>query len=116
MKQITPIGAGHRSARSEEKNLTSADLALRSDGNGDPEERVIEIHKSGVMSEDGQFAPLVNMMELASHNQCLALSAVLRGKLCDQLTSGKAACRIVPGECIYLIGDRAAASTSYALG
>jgi CRP/FNR family cyclic AMP-dependent transcriptional regulator len=91
----------------EEKNLTSADVALQSDGDGGPEERVIEIHKSGVMSEDGQFAPLVNKMELASHNQCLALSAVLRGKLCDQLTSGKAACRIVPGKCIYLIGDRA---------
>jgi hypothetical protein len=69
--------------------------------------RVIEIHKSGVMSEDGQFAPLVNIMKLASHNQCLALSAVLRGKLCDELTGGKGARRIVPGECIYLIGDRA---------
>jgi CRP/FNR family cyclic AMP-dependent transcriptional regulator len=90
----------------EEKNLTSADVALQSDSDGDPEERVIEIHKSGLMSENGQLVP-VNMMELASHNQCLALSAVLRGKLCDQLTSEKAACRIAPRECIYLIGDRA---------
>jgi hypothetical protein len=41
----------------EEENLTSADVALQSDSDGDPEERVIEIHKSGVMSEDGQVAP-----------------------------------------------------------
>jgi hypothetical protein len=57
----------------EEENLTSTDVALQSDSDGDPEERVIEIHKSGLMSENGQLAP-VNMMELASHNQCLALS------------------------------------------
>jgi CRP/FNR family transcriptional regulator, cyclic AMP receptor protein len=91
----------------EEKNLTSEMWRCRATVMENPEERGIENHKSGVMSEDGQFAPLVNMMELARHNQCLALSAVLRGKLCDELTGGKAARRIVPGECIYLIGDRA---------
>ena len=46
-------------------------MALQSDSDGDPEERVIEIHKSGLMRENGQLAP-VNMMELASHNQCLS--------------------------------------------
>jgi CRP-like cAMP-binding protein len=46
------------------------------------------------------------MMKFAEHTQCLALSSLFRGQLCDQLTE-RAGRNFAPGEFIYLSGDRA---------
>src|SRR5205085_6165553 len=47
-----------------------------------------------------------NMMTLTEHTQCLALSSLFRGRLCEQLTD-RAGRQFAAGEFIYLIGDRA---------
>jgi len=42
-----------------------------------------------------------------SHDPCLALSSLFRGKLCDELVKGRPKRRLVADESVYLVGDLA---------
>lgn len=48
----------------------------------------------------------MSFMNLTSHNHCMVLSSLFRGKLCDQLTQ-RPARRFTSGEFIFLRGDPA---------
>ena len=66
----------------------------------------VSSNKARILGPEVLSNPPTGMI-VADHAQCVALSGVLRGKLCDQLTGDRTAQRLALGNYLYMAADPA---------